>query len=105
MTRSRLETLQEMLAGNPDDAFVRYGIAQEFVKAGDLARALAAFEELRARDPGYVATYYHLGQAYQKLGRVADARRTYQEGIEVAERKGDRHSRSELCDVLDLLEG
>lgn len=105
MEKTRLETLQEMLAADPGDSFARYAIAQEHVKRGDFETARAGFEELRTRDPEYVATYYHLGQIYQKLGRTEDARRIYHLGIDTAGRKGDLHSKSELCDVLDLLEG
>lgn len=105
MEKTRLETLAEMLAADPNDSFARYAIAQEHVKRGDLETARAGFEELRTRDPGYVATYYHLGQTYQKLGRPEDARRIYRLGIETAGRKGDLHAKSELGDVLDQLEG
>ncbi len=105
MEKSRLETLEDLLAADPNDSFVRYGIAQEWAKRGDFERARACFEDLRGRDPGYVATYYHLGKTYERLNRPDDARRTYREGMTVAAAKGDGHARSELGDALDLLEG
>ena len=105
MSPSRLDTLREMAAADPGDPFLRYGIAQEHVRLGDLARAVAEFEALRAQSPDYVATYYHLGQTLQKLGRIDDARRVLSAGIEVASRKGDLHARSELCDLQDMLDG
>lgn len=103
MPKSRFEALQDLLATDPGDAFARYGLAQEYVKRGELAQAVSAFEELHRRDPAYIATYYHLGQTYEKMARPDDARRIYREGIEAATRKGDLHARSELCEVLDLL--
>ena|SRR5437867_1135553 len=103
MEKSRLETLQEFVAANPNDSFVRYGLAQEYLKRGDAATAVEEFHELLRRNPDYAAAYYHQGQALEKLGRIDEARETYRQGIELTGRLGDLHAKSELEAALNLL--
>jgi tetratricopeptide (TPR) repeat protein len=92
-----------MAAQNPGDAFVRYGLAMELVKAGELEGAVKEFESLLAVNPDYAAAYFHGGQTLEKLGRLDEARTFYRRGIDATTRTGDGHTRSELQGVLDLL--
>ena len=103
MEKSRLETLQEFVAANPSDPFVRYGLGQERLKRGEPEEALEQFRELLRLNPGYAAAYYHSGQALEKLGRIEEAREIYRQGIGVTGRSGDLHTQSELQAALDLL--
>lgn len=103
MEKSRLETLEEFLAASPADSFVRYGLAQEYARQGQAAKAVEQFRELISRNAEYKAAYYHLGQALERLGRRDEARKAYQDGIEVTGRLGDDHARSELQAALELL--
>lgn len=96
MENKRLEKLQQFLQANPNDCFVRYGLAQEYVKAGRLERAIEEYQRIFEINPDYQAAYYHAGQAYQKLGKKEDAKAAYQRGIETSLRTGDLHARSEL---------
>lgn len=96
MENKRLEKLRQFLKANPNDCFVRYGLAQEYVKTGELDKAIGEYNRIFAINPDYQAAYYHAGQTYQKLGRTDDARATYERGIETSLRTGDLHARSEL---------
>jgi tetratricopeptide (TPR) repeat protein len=98
-----MEILKNMLAQNPRDSFARYGLAMEYANSGDLERAVAEYRALLEHNPDYAAAYFHGGQALEKLGRVEEARETYQKGIEVTARNGDQHTRSELQAALDML--
>lgn len=89
-----------MLAENSGNAFARYGLAMEYVKAGDFAGAVAEFETLLAADPNYSAAYYHGGQTLEKLGELDRAREMYRRGVEVTR---DAHARAELQAALDIL--
>ena len=89
MATNRLEILQQMVGQNPANAFARYGLAMEYANAGALEKAVAEFENLIQHDADYSAAYFHGGQALEKLGRLEDARRMYEKGIEVTIRKGD----------------
>lgn len=92
-----------MLAQNPADAFARYGLAMELIKAGELENAVTEFRALIEHNPNYAAAYFHGGQALEKLGDVEQARALYEKGIEVTSRTGDQHTRSELQAALDML--
>jgi tetratricopeptide (TPR) repeat protein len=98
-----MEILQSMIAQNPRDSFARYGLAMEYAKAGQLESAIAEYRALIGFNPDYAAAYFHGGQALEKLGRIEEARQTYEQGIEVTTRTGDQHTRSELQAALDIL--
>ncbi|HEX6895562.1 MAG TPA: tetratricopeptide repeat protein [Bryobacteraceae bacterium] len=100
---NRMEILKTMLEQNPRDTFARYGLAMEYANNGDLESAVAEFRVLLQFNPDYAAAYFHGGQALEKLGRVEEARQTYEQGIQVTSRTGDQHTRSELQGALDLL--
>jgi len=103
MASTRLETLRSMVAQDPNNSFLRYGLAMEYRNAGDLGAAIGEFRALRETNPDYSAAYFHGGQTLERLGRVEEARQWYQEGIEVTTRRGDLHARGELQTALDLL--
>ncbi len=100
---SRRETLQAMLAQNPQDTFARYGLAMDYANSGELESAVTEYRALLAANPNYAAAYFHGGQALEKLGRVEEARELYENGIEVTGRTGDHHTQSELQAALELL--
>jgi len=100
---NRVEILKGFLAENPSDSFSRYALALEYVKLGQHDDAVREFETIRSNDPAYVATYFQLGQLYQKLGRSHEAEKTFRTGITVAAKAGDEHTRSELEGALEAL--
>ena len=104
MASTRLEALKNMVAQNPSDSFLRYGLAMEFKNAGALEEAVRAFQDLIAVNPDYSAAYFHGGQTLEKLGQLEEARDLYRQGIEVTTRKGDLHTRNEIQAALDLLD-
>ena len=96
----RLAALLDFLRDDPDDAFTRFAIAQEYATRGRDAEAAEAFAALVRDQPDYVGTYYHLGAAYCRLGRPDDAHAVYTAGIAAATAAGDTHARSELQRAL-----
>ncbi len=103
MDSSRLDKLKAFLKANPSDCFVRYGLAQEYVKQGAFDEAIAEFQRILEVNPDYQAAYYHAGKTYEKLGRSEEARKVYQQGVETSLRTGDMHARSELEAALSEL--
>jgi len=103
MPNTRLETLKSLAAQNPQDSFLRYGLAMEYRNSGDLESAMREFAGLMNANPDYAAAYLHAGQTLERMGRSEEARAVYQRGIEVTTRAGDQHARSELQAALDLL--
>jgi Tfp pilus assembly protein PilF len=100
---NRIEILKGFLNENPNDSFSRYALALEYTKLGQNDDALREFEAVRTNDPQYVATYYQLGQLYQKLGQKHEAEKTFRTGITVAAKAGDEHTRSELEAALESI--
>lgn len=100
---SRIDILKGFLQENANDSFSRYALALEYVKLGRNDDAINEFQTVQKNDPGYVATYYQLGQLYQKLGMRHDAEKTFRTGITVATAAKDDHTRSELEAALEAL--
>lgn len=103
MPASRLEQLQRMAEREPNDAFIWYGLALEYKKAGQGAQAIAHLDHVIQLDPLYCYAYFQKGQVLESQDKHEDARKVYQSGIAAATRKGDEHARSELAGALDLL--
>ena len=99
----RLETLRSLIAQDPANSRFRYMLAMETANSGDLGAAAQVFEEVLVHDPDYSAAYFHGGQTLEKLGRLDDARKIYQRGIDATMRNGDAHTRSELQGALAQL--
>jgi tetratricopeptide (TPR) repeat protein len=93
---SRIEQLLEFLKESPNDNFLRYALAQEYVKTGQKETGYEYYLGLIKDAPDYVATYYHLGKLYESDDNNSKALVTYSKGIEIAQKIGDQHSLSEL---------
>jgi tetratricopeptide (TPR) repeat protein len=103
MQNNRLEALLQFVEARPDDCFVRYGLAQEYAKAGDIEAALEQYARILEINPDYQPAYYHAGKVYEAAGRGDEARGMYERGIEASLRTGDAHARSELEAALEGL--
>lgn len=103
MATNRVDILKQMLAQDPANTFARYGLAMEYSKSGELQAAVDEFRSLIDSDSGYVAAYYHCGQALEKLGDVEGARSVYEKGVSACQAKGDTHTRSEIEAAMSLL--
>ena len=102
--KSRLEQIQEMLANDPNDAFLRYGLAMEHASEGNDEEAVRCFRGMIQDLPDYVPAYQQAAQALVRLNRVDEARDAFRRGITVAGQKGDRHAGDEMQGMLDELE-
>lgn len=100
----RIDQLKSHLATRPDDPFVLYALAIEYMNEGESDEAERYFAEVYRRFPEYVPTYLHYGGLLQTRGDSTQAKRLYSEGIERARAKGENHALSELADALSLLE-
>ncbi|HMF57824.1 MAG TPA: tetratricopeptide repeat protein [Pyrinomonadaceae bacterium] len=88
MAASRIETFQQMLESEPENILVRFGLANEYLKAERYEEAIVAFNDYlqRANDEG--AAFGMLARAYEKLGRREEARESLMRGIEASEKHG-----------------
>jgi thioredoxin-like negative regulator of GroEL len=94
--KTRKQQLQEMLAEEPNDPFLRYGLAMEFVSEGNDEEAVRCFQELLTVAPEYVVGYLQAGQALVRLGQSEQARAVFGRGIVTARKLGDHHAADEM---------
>ncbi|MDX9751633.1 MAG: tetratricopeptide repeat protein [Flavobacteriales bacterium] len=104
MANDRLSQLRAMLADEPGDRFLRYAIALEHRRRGDMEQAVAMLEELLTEDPKYIACYYQLALMLAELGRVAGAIETCAAGSLQCLVSGDVKARAELLALKAALE-
>ena len=96
--------LEEFVAQDPNDSFSRYALALELEKEGRAQEAVPQLREVIARDPSYVAAYYHLGRLLAQTGLVEEARDAYRRGLDAAIASGDQRARSEMQEAIEMLE-
>jgi predicted Zn-dependent protease len=85
---SRIETFERMLANDPENTTLRFGLANEYLKAERYGEAIAALNEYLQRADDEGAAFGMLARAYEKVGERGKARASYQRGIEAAESHG-----------------
>jgi len=101
----RIALLTEILAGNPEDAFARYGLALEYSKTGQIEQALQEFKTLLEKNPDYTPGYFMAAQTLAGANRVAEAKRMLVDGITSARRMGNTHAQGEMTAMLEELGG
>ena len=105
MEMTRLEKLLEFFKNEPNDEFLKYALATEYLRLNETDKSLAYYEDLVNNHPAYVGTYYHLGKLYEALNRKDDAIATYEKGMLVAKQARDNHAFSELQAVYNEAKG
>jgi Tfp pilus assembly protein PilF len=100
---SRIEKLLEFLSHNKNDSFLQHALALEYIKAGDEMRAKALFEEILAREPGYVGSYFHLGKLLERINEPEAAIEVYERGMKECKNVKDTHAYNELQSALEDL--
>jgi predicted Zn-dependent protease len=88
MAASRIDIFKQMLATDPGNTMVMFGLAKEYEKAGrdeELIETLNRYLEA-AEDEGNA--FGMLAGAYERTGQRDKARDAYQRGIETAQRHG-----------------
>lgn len=102
-TSERLDRLLALLAAEPDDGFVLYGLGQECQKLGRLDEAVAWYDRTIAADPKQCYAFFHKAKALEAAGRRDEAAATLATGLAQARRVGDLKAASEIEGYLDEL--
>ncbi|MFQ5536487.1 MAG: tetratricopeptide repeat protein [Gemmatimonadota bacterium] len=101
MSSKRIDALVGMLEKRPDDPRLRFGLALEYLKAGRLEEGVRELRRYLETWEGEGNAYGRLGAALRELGRDAEAREAYAQGVEVALRHGHPTMAEEFTDVLE----
>ena len=98
----RRQKLEQSLAEDPQDTFLRYGLALQCLREGDLEEGRVLLHALIADHPDdQVAAYQQLGQSYAESGETLEAVKILRLGIAKARARGDLHAASEMEQLLE----
>lgn len=100
---NRLDRIEQMLADDPGDRFLRYSLAMEHRGAGNTDAALENFDRLITADPPHVPAYFMSAQMLADIDRVDEARERLRNGIDQARTQGDTHAAAEMSELLASL--
>ncbi|MFO0871955.1 MAG: tetratricopeptide repeat protein [Pirellulales bacterium] len=100
---TRRERIEALLALEPHDSLLRYGLGIEWEKEGQIERALESFRGLMSDAPPYVPAFFRAAQMLAAAERVDEARTLLRDGIEAARRQGDLHAAGEMSEFLASL--
>ena len=104
MDAERVVQFEALIALEPEDTVLRFGLGELYFEADDFTRAAEQFAEIVRLDPQYSAAYRYLGQSYAALERRAEAHDIFERGITVAEARGDLQTAKEMQVFLRRLD-
>lgn len=91
-----IDNLETMLRRGQDNALVRYGLGNEYLKLKQLDQAVAHLQKAVEFDPTYSAAWKQLGKALAAGARTVEAINAYEAGIRAAEQRGDVQAAKEM---------
>lgn len=99
-----IDNLETMLRRGQDNALVRYGLGNEYLKLKEFEKAAEHLKKAVELDPKYSAAWKLLGQALASSRQVAQAIEAYETGIRVADERGDVQAAKEMRVFLKRLQ-
>jgi tetratricopeptide (TPR) repeat protein len=102
--QNRLQQLQQMLAQEPNDVFLKYAISVEYFSAKEFENALTILQAILKNNADYLPAYYQTGKCYEELRQIENAKEIYHKGIEIAIKQGKTKVANELKEALFFLE-
>ncbi|MGD2116780.1 MAG: bacterial transcriptional activator domain-containing protein [Chromatiales bacterium] len=99
-----VDALKKMLESGQDNLLLRFGLGQTLLKQGDSAEAIEHLQKAVEFDPQHSAAWKLLGKALAVENHQSDAINAYEQGIRVAEDKGDIQAAKEMKVFLKRLQ-
>jgi predicted Zn-dependent protease len=88
MVQSKIEIFTAMLAEQPENAMIWYGLASEQYKLENWSEAAKSLHQVVSLNPDYTAAYQMLGTVLANAGDLDGAQHAWRNGIEAADRTG-----------------
>ena len=88
MSTSRIELFEQMLASDPVNTAVLFGLAKEYEKAGQDEKLIETLNRYLDAADDQGNAFGMLAGAYERTGQRDKAREAYQRGIDTAQRHG-----------------
>ena len=93
-----------MLLAEPNDTFLRYGLAMEFAREDRIDEAVERLRALIRDVPQYVPAYFQAAQILLRDGDRDSAAELLRGGILAAQAQSDMHAAEEMAALLAQLE-
>jgi predicted Zn-dependent protease len=90
------DNLEQLLRSGKDGALLRFSLGSQYLKLQQPEAAIVHLQRAVAFDPDYSAAWKHLGRAFAEACKPAQALEAYRQGIEAAQRKGDKQAEREM---------
>lgn len=100
--QNRIEVFEQMLAGDPSNTMVMFGLAKEYEKLDDYPKVIQLLEDYLSKADDEGNAYGVLANAYAKDGDRDKAIETYTKGIDVSMAHGHPSMANEYRMALDL---
>ena len=98
----RIAVFEQMLAADPSNTMVMFGLAKEYEKLGRHDDVIRILEDYLAKADDEGNAYGTLAAAYEKTGNREKAIETYRKGIDVSLAHGHPSMANEYKMTLDL---
>ncbi|MBN8823709.1 MULTISPECIES: tetratricopeptide repeat protein [unclassified Spirosoma] len=95
MNTIRIEQLKQFIEEEPDEPFNVYALAMEYL-SGRPDEARVYFDQLLAKHPDYLPTYYHAAALYAERDEREYAAELYEKGIALAQKQQNQKALQEL---------
>jgi tetratricopeptide (TPR) repeat protein len=93
-----------MLEQEPNDVFLNYALAMEWLGEGVYNKAEEQFLRTLQIKQDHLPCFYQLGQVAEKLNKEKEALEYYRKGVEVAKAQNNNKALNELNEAIWLLE-
>ena len=93
---AQIERFKKVIEFDPADVLGYFSLGTVYLDAGMKRDAVDTFEKAVSVDPKHSSSYLGLGQALEALGDKEKAKRIYQQGIKVADERGDMMTQKKM---------
>lgn len=100
--QNRIEVFEQMLAADPENTMVMFGLAKEYEKLAEHTKVIEMLETYLAKYDDEGNAYGVLANAYALSGDREKAAQTYRKGIDVSMAHGHPTMANEYRMTLDL---
>jgi len=96
----RIEQFRKMAGDDPTNELAHFSLGKAQLDAGEIQEAVGSFKRAIELNPNISKVYQLMGQALLKLNERQVAIETFNEGVKVADRRGDLMNKNEMITTL-----
>ena len=100
--QNRIEVFEQMLADDPENTMVMFGLAKEYEKLAEHSKVIEMLDTYLSKYDDEGNAYGVLANAYLQNGEREKAAETYRKGIDVSMAHGHPSMANEYRMTLDL---